>query len=69
MRMRKSILFPAAVGMAMLLACAAAILAALGSAPTASAASIDHGASFAVRCNFSHRIISDLSKRNYDDPI
>ena len=45
----------------MLLGCAGAILAALASAPTASAASIDHGASFAVRCNFSHR--------DYDDPI
>jgi Domain of unknown function (DUF1996) len=59
--LRKTLLLPAAVGIAMLLGCAGAILAALASAPTASAASIDHGASFAVRCNFSHR--------NYDDPI
>ena len=53
--MRKTILLPASVGIALLLACAVAILAALASAPTATAASIDHGASFAVRCNFSHR--------------
>jgi hypothetical protein len=53
--MRKTILLPASVGIALLLACALAILAALASAPTATAASIEHGASFAVRCNFSHR--------------
>src|SRR5687768_6865683 len=54
--MKKTILLPASVGIALLLACAVAIiLAALASAPTATAASIDHGASFAVRCNFSHR--------------
>jgi hypothetical protein len=55
MEMRKTILLPASVGIAMLLACAVALLAALASAPTASAASFEHGASFAVRCNFSHR--------------
>jgi hypothetical protein len=53
--MKRTILLPASVGIALLLACAVAILAALASAPTATAASIDHGASFAVRCNFSHR--------------
>src|SRR5919107_3408267 len=54
--MRRTILLPASVGIALLLACAVAIiLAALSTAPTATAASIDHGASFAVRCNFSHR--------------
>src|SRR5215212_215234 len=53
--MRRTILLPASVGLALLLACAVAILAALASAPTATAASIEHGASFAVRCNFSHR--------------
>jgi hypothetical protein len=57
--MRKTLLLPASVGIAMLLGCAVAILAALASAPTASAASIDHGASFAVRCNFSHRLSDD----------
>src|SRR5215218_8901057 len=55
MKMRKTILLPASVGIAMLLACAVALLAALASAPTASAASFEHGASFAVRCDFSHR--------------
>jgi hypothetical protein len=54
--MRKTILLPATVGIALLLACAVAILAALASAPTATAASFEHGASFAVRCNFTgHR--------------
>ena len=59
--MRRTILLPASVGIALLLACALALLAALASAPTASAASNDHGASFAVRCDFTHR--------NSDDPI
>jgi Domain of unknown function (DUF1996) len=54
--MRRTILLPTSVGIALLLACAVAIiLAAIASAPTATAASIDHGASFAVRCDFSHR--------------
>jgi hypothetical protein len=53
--MRKTILLPASVGIAMLMACVLAILAAIASAPTAGAASIEHGASFAVRCNFTHR--------------
>jgi hypothetical protein len=53
--MRKTILLPASVGIALLLACAVAILAAIASSPTATAASFEHGASFAVRCNFSHR--------------
>jgi hypothetical protein len=44
-----------------LLASGVAFLAALASSPAASAASRDHGASFAVRCAFSHR--------NSDDPI
>jgi hypothetical protein len=59
--MRKTILLPASVGIVVLLACAVALLAALASAPAASALSRDHGASFAVRCAFSHR--------NSDDPI
>jgi hypothetical protein len=63
--MRKTILLPASVGIALLLACAVAILAALASAPTATAASIDHGASFAVRCNFSHRLSDDPIKYPY----
>jgi hypothetical protein len=63
--MRKTILLPSTVGIAMLLACAVAILAALASAPTATAASIDHGASFAVRCNFSHRLSDDPIKYPY----
>src|SRR3954462_15812933 len=54
-QMSKTILLPATVGTALLLACVVALLAALASAPTVSAASIDHGASFAVRCDFSHR--------------
>jgi Domain of unknown function (DUF1996) len=60
--MRKTILLPATVGLALLLACVLAILAALASAPTATAASIEHGASFAVRCNFT-------GKRAQVDPI
>jgi hypothetical protein len=36
-----------------------ALLAALAAAPAASAASSDHGASFAVRCDFSHRLSDD----------
>jgi hypothetical protein len=63
--MRKTILLPFTVGIALLLACAVAILAALASAPTATAASIDHGASFAVRCNFSHRLSDDPIKYPY----
>jgi hypothetical protein len=55
MEMRKTTLLSASVVVAMLLACAMAFLAALASAPTASAASFEHGASFAVRCDFSHR--------------
>jgi Domain of unknown function (DUF1996) len=35
------------------------VLAALGTAPAASGASADHGASFAVRCDFSHRAPDD----------
>jgi hypothetical protein len=54
MEMRKTILLPASVVVAMLLACGVALLAALASAPSASAASFEHGASFAARCNFSH---------------
>ena len=53
--MGKTLLLSASVMAAMLLACAVALLAALASAPTASAASFEHGASFAARCNFSHR--------------
>jgi hypothetical protein len=57
--MSKKILLPASVGIAVLLACVVALLAALASAPAASAASRDHGASFAVRCDFSHRLSDD----------
>jgi Domain of unknown function (DUF1996) len=35
------------------------VLAVLGTAPAASAASADHGASFSVRCDFSHRASDD----------
>jgi Domain of unknown function (DUF1996) len=35
------------------------VLAALGTAPAASAASLDNGASFSVRCDFSHRASDD----------
>jgi hypothetical protein len=65
--MRKTILLPASVGIGLLLACAVALLAALASAPSASAESFEHGASFAVRCNFSHRISPD--RPTGDDPI
>jgi Domain of unknown function (DUF1996) len=57
--MRQTILLPASVGIAVLLACALALLAALAAAPVASAASSEHGASFAVRCDFSHRLSDD----------
>jgi hypothetical protein len=60
--MGKTILLPASIVIALLLACAAALLAALASAPTASAASFEHGASFAVRCDFSHRLSDDPIK-------
>jgi hypothetical protein len=63
MRMRRMILLQASVGIALVLACAMAILAALASAPAVTAASIDHGASFAVRCDFIP------SHRAQDDPI
>jgi hypothetical protein len=51
--MRKTVLLSASIGIAVLLACVVALLAAL--APAASAASAEHGASFAIRCDFSHR--------------
>jgi hypothetical protein len=57
--MRKTILLPASVGTAVLLACVVALLAALAAAPGAFAASRDHGASFAVRCDFSHQLPDD----------
>ena len=57
--MRRLILVPACIGIAVLMACLVVILAALASAPAASAASRDHGASFAVRCDFSHRASDD----------
>ena len=59
--MRRTVLLLASGVLAVLLASGVAFLAALTSAPAASAASRDHGASFAVRCDFSHR--------NWDDPI
>ncbi len=59
--MRRNVLLLASGALAVLLASGVSFLAALASAPAASAASRDHGASFAVRCDFSHR--------NSDDPI
>ena len=59
--MRRTTLLPASVGIAVLLACAVVLPATLASAPAASAASRGNGASFAVRCDFSHRL--------HDDPI
>ncbi len=53
--MRRIVLISTSIGIAVLLACVVALLAALTSAPAASAASAEHGASFAVRCDFSHR--------------
>lgn len=58
---RKTVLLLASGALAVLLAGGVAFLAALASAPAASAASSDHGASFAVKCDFTHR--------NSDDPI
>ncbi len=58
---RRTVLLLASGTLAVLLASGVAFLAALTSAPAASAASRDHGASFAVRCDFTHR--------NSDDPI
>jgi len=58
---RRTVLLLASGALAVLLASGLALLAALASAPAASAASRDHGASFAVRCDFTHR--------NSDDPI
>ena len=58
---RKTVLLLASGALAVLLAGGLALLGALTSAPAASAASRDHGASFAVRCDFTHR--------NSDDPI
>ena len=57
--MRQTILLPASVGLAVFLACVVALLAALASAPVASAASGDTGASFAIFCDFSHRATDD----------
>src|SRR5215216_6226088 len=53
--MRRTILLSTSIGIAVLLACVVSLLAALASSPAASAASFEHGASFAVRCDFSHR--------------
>ena len=58
---RRNVLLLASGALAVLLASGVAFLAALASAPAASAASRDNGASFAVRCGFSHR--------NSDDPV
>jgi hypothetical protein len=63
--MGKTNLLPASVGIALLLACAVALLVALATAPTASALSRDHGASFAARCDFSHRLSDDPIKYPY----
>jgi hypothetical protein len=57
--MQKTLLLPAPVGITLLLASVVALLAALAAAPGASAASRDHGASFAVRCDFSHQLPDD----------
>jgi hypothetical protein len=53
--MRRTVLLSTSIGIAVLLACVVALLAALASSPAASAISAEHGASFAVRCDFSHR--------------
>jgi hypothetical protein len=58
--MRQSILLPAFVGLAVLLACLLALLAALVAAPAATAASDDVW--FLVRCDFSHRSLDDPIK-------
>jgi hypothetical protein len=60
--MRKTVLLSASMGIAVFLACVVALLAALASAPAASAVSGDHGASFALFCNFSHRSLDDPIK-------
>jgi Domain of unknown function (DUF1996) len=57
--MRKSPLLLASTTVAVLIAGGVALLAGFGSTPAASAASSDHGASFAVRCPFSHRAPDD----------
>ncbi len=59
--MRRNVLLLASTALAVLLASGLAFLTALALAPAASAASRDHGASFAVTCDFSHRA--------HDDPI
>jgi hypothetical protein len=57
--MRRTVLLSTSIGIAVLLACVVALLAALASSPTASAVSREKGASFAVRCDFSHRASVD----------
>jgi hypothetical protein len=57
--MSKTILLSASIGIAVLLACAVGLFVALAMAPAASAASFEHGASFAARCDFSHRAPDD----------
>jgi Domain of unknown function (DUF1996) len=60
--MRKTVLLPASVGIAVLLACVVALLAALASAPTASAQTDpEHRAGWFQRCS--------LAKTGYFDPI
>jgi hypothetical protein len=54
-----AILLPASVGIAVLLACVVALLAALAVAPAASAASPGDDVWFLVRCDFSHRASVD----------
>jgi hypothetical protein len=57
--MRKTVLVSTHIGIVVLLACVVALLAAFASSPAASAASREKGASFAVRCDFSHRASDD----------
>ena len=63
--MRRAILLPGSVGAAVLLACSVVLLAALASVPAATALSRDKGASFAARCDFSHRLSDDPIKYPY----
>lgn len=55
----------ATVFYAVFLACLVVLLAALASVPAASALSRDKGASFAARCDFSHRLSDDPIKYPY----
>jgi hypothetical protein len=62
---KRTVLLLASGALVVLLASGVAFLAALASAPAASALSRDHGASFAARCDFSHRLSDDPIKYPY----